>query len=490
MTNISRFFNSFDKVMCVSLEASLERRKHILSLVATHKIKNLEFLGAVTRNDTVVKEYYANGRVKKFPDCFRCGQFECGRDDCNNTLIASQVATFLSYIKLWTEIRKKQITVLIIEDDVVLSTFAEDVCEDILKKNFLSNSGLYSNRPMLLRFGWALCDEHHQYHPFSISTKVRMANPAHAINGAMAGLLLDGFENIDTTVDVYQHRVCTTADNSITCHPPLFYEMSWSTGEVESCIHPKKIRLEYLKKQNRTSTTEYSETVLAIANCRKHTLFRKLLVSGHPRCGTGYTAALLSSCGLQVGHELMLADGIASWMFAVYDQKNPYALDKPSTTRYFTYFKYHIHPVREPRKAVASIITENRHADQSLCFRKKHILKERSIDIQAYTSEVERAVASLVYWTLIIEMQKPDLVFRIEDQSDLLVDFLESKELLQIESSNVVLPAKNINSGKPYKGIVYKNPELTAKDFEGIDAKLLCKLNVYCEKYGYPGFAN
>lgn len=35
---------------------------------------------------------------------------------------------------------------------------------------------------------------------------------------------------------------------------------------------------------------------------------------GHPRCGTHFTASLLTSAGLQVGHERIRRDGMVSWM--------------------------------------------------------------------------------------------------------------------------------------------------------------------------------
>ena len=40
---------------------------------------------------------------------------------------------------------------------------------------------------------------------------------------------------------------------------------------------------------------------------------KKFLITGHPRSGTGYAAALFSANGYDVGHEQMGVHGISSW---------------------------------------------------------------------------------------------------------------------------------------------------------------------------------
>lgn len=108
-------------------------------------------------------------------------------------------------------------------------------------------------------------------------------------------------------------------------------------------------------------------------------------------------------------------------MFAVYDDNNPYALNKLASTRNFTHFEYQIMHVRDPRNSIPSIVTENKYPATSFRFRRRHILKILNVDIEAFNSEIEMAIASLVYWTIIIENQKPTFVFRIEDQTEDLI---------------------------------------------------------------------
>ena len=489
MSYVADFFHSFDKVLCLSLIFSENRRAHIRSLLATHEIENVSFFDAVPASDPLVNEHYQKGLVKSFPDCFRCGKLECGRDDCNNTLIPAQVATFLSYLKLWRYISRKKLgAVLIIEDDIKLTATAEHTCKSIINNDFLHQSELFTNEPRLLRFGWGFCEDHQSQQAFSFASTIKMANPAHAINSEMAKFLIRKFKSIDTTVDIYQHRNCATEQNSSTAYPPIFYEMSWSTGEVDSLIHPKNVRLKYLEKENMSESAEYHEAKQGIQRHRQHTLHRKILAAGHPRCGSSYSSALLKAYGLDVSHEFMGVDGISSWMFAVYDDENPYALNKLASTRYFTHFDVQVQPVRDPRTAIPSIVTENKYSTESFEFRRQHIKIAFGVDISDFDREIEKAVASLVYWAKIIAKQKPDLVFRIEDQAEDLFAFCQQQGLSNRLWDSIELPKKTINRGKPYKGTVHVNPTYSKIEYSRISGELFDQLNDYCELYGYKLF--
>jgi hypothetical protein len=77
-----------------------------------------------------------------------------------------------------------------------------------------------------------------------------MSNPCHAITSAYATALLEQFETVNHTADVFQHQLApVSADHSFTILPPVAYELSWSVGSFDSLIHPKGIRSEYLESQ-------------------------------------------------------------------------------------------------------------------------------------------------------------------------------------------------------------------------------------------------
>jgi hypothetical protein len=105
---------------------------------------------------------------------------------------------------------------------------------------------LETAEPVLVRFGWALSDEHALCSAPILTQDIKMANPCYAINSVMAKYLLESLEEISTTSDVYLHRIIGSTVNHYTVMPPPVYELSWSTGEMISEIRPKEKRVEYL----------------------------------------------------------------------------------------------------------------------------------------------------------------------------------------------------------------------------------------------------
>ena len=129
-TAVQKFFESFDHVYCLSLPRCKERRLHIQQLFETYNITNFSFVDAIDSDSDDVAFAYKNKQVLSFPMCFRCNKLTCGVSDCNNTLIPPQVATFLSYLKLWQQfVNSEYQTVLIVEDDIKFVSNIERRCE-------------------------------------------------------------------------------------------------------------------------------------------------------------------------------------------------------------------------------------------------------------------------------------------------------------------------------------------------------------------------
>lgn len=79
---------------------------------------------------------------------------------------------------------------------------------------------------------------------------------------------------------------------------------------------------------------------------------RLLLVTGCPRSGTKYIASLLHELGLDIRHEAMGRDGIASWCMATHASAAPYGpalADQPFDAIY--------HQVRNPLHVIPSMTT-------------------------------------------------------------------------------------------------------------------------------------
>ncbi|WP_243470695.1 hypothetical protein [Ruegeria denitrificans] len=249
---------------------------------------------------------------------------------------------------------------------------------------------------------------------------------------------------------------------------------------MDSQIHPKKNRLAFLAAHNRVD--EHTEHEQRLRRHVQRMFSRPILCVGHPRTGTGYVAELCTKSGLDIGHETDGADGISSWMFAVDADENPWALDPIARTRRALHWRILIQTVRDPATAIPSIMRENEHAPASYSFRRDHIKSETGIDLDDFNTEAERAIASLCLWAQIIREQKPDFVFRIEHDSEALIDFLHDtgfdvhKEKLDLEP---------VNAEKLYKGVHYEKPKVADTDWGKIGPVPKKLLQEYCTLYGY-----
>ena len=482
------FAQYFDGIFCLSLPSSTDRRQHIERHFRELGIEGYEFFDATGSDDPAVAAMYESGKVARYPPCFRCGALACGRDDCNNVLIPAQVATFVSFMNLWRHILEARVeTALIVEDDVVFVDYAPRIAEMIVEHRLLDQVGIRREEPLLLRLGWAAGPDHRTTGRVDFKPNhIKMSDPCHALNRAMAAKLLDSFEKVDTTVDIFIHqRVGSTVAN-FTLFPPLAAELSWSFGAVDSLIHPKSVRVAYLKKHHPERVQEIEATIQALRTHVKHVAYRPLLAIGHPRCGSGYMGQLLKAYGLDVGHERMGKDGISSWMFAVEEEENPFALNSLAATRKNKHFGHVIHFVRDPRTAIPSILRENRNSQISYAFRRRHILKTYKIDLDDAGSEVEKALLSYIYWNRIIEEQKTDIMVRVEDAEDTTLRFLKAIDIVAKDRSIDSLPPKDVNRQKLYQGKLPERPDLSDEDWQSVSNLHKSEINEMCQRFGYP----
>lgn len=481
------FAQQFDGVFCLSLPSSTDRRRHIESHFRDVGIERYQFFDATGKDDPAVAALYESGKVARYPPCFRCGALACGRDDCNNVLIPAQVATFISFMNLWRHILEAEVeTALIVEDDVLFADYAPRLSKLIVEHQLLEQVGLRRKEPLLLRLGWAAGSDHRPAGRVEFKPNhIKMSDPCHALNRAMAAKLLDSFERVDTTVDIFVHQRVGSEVANFTLFPPLAAELSWSLGAVESLIHPKSIRAAYLQKHHPERSEDIEAAIKAAREHENHILYRDLLLIGHPRCGSGYMSKLLGYYGLEVGHERMGRRGISSWMFAVEDEQNPFALDPLSRSRRNTHFGAVVHFVRDPRTAIPSILRENRHSEKSYAFRRRHIQDAFGVDLDAAQSEVERALLSYVYWNKIVERQPVDLRVRVEEAEAATRAFLEERNWLGPEAEAESPPSKDINALKLYQGKLPERPDLRDEDWQQVANGLKLDIDESCVRYGY-----
>lgn len=210
---------------------------------------------------------------------------------------------------------------------------------------------------------------------------------------------------------------------------------------------------------------------------------RTILAIGHPRCGSGSTAAFMRACGFDTGHEEMGQDGISSWMFAAHSVSVPYGGESPlSWSPLNTRFDVVIQHLRNPFDAIPSIIAENR-TPPSYEFRRSHIRDAFEFDIAQFDSELDRAVASYLFWNKLIELRNPDFVFRIEDQGPELRAFLAAR-FPQRMAAGAEIPMPRENGFEAHFGMA-ERPEPSSESWRTLIAPLRNALEAFCATYGY-----
>lgn len=120
-------------------------------------------------------------------------------------------------------------------------------------------------------------------------------------------------------------------------------------------------------------------------------------ITAHPRSGTGFAAKTLQSCDLDVGHEKLGSDGIASWMWLPKDPKVPFGDGYIDTE-----FERSCFLIRNPLECIASVaFTEV----ASLPFRCRYA------DISEYSiNPLEQAIDSIFSWCQMAEDQGLEFV--------------------------------------------------------------------------------
>ncbi|WP_424833007.1 hypothetical protein [Ruegeria sp.] len=193
---------------------------------------------------------------------------------------------------------------------------------------------------------------------------------------------------------------------------------------------------------------------------------------GHPRCGTGFTASLISKSGLDVGHEIVGENGIISWMLPGEKYRNPFHDAIGPLNGFAKIFLV----ARSPFASIPSIVPENRRG-KSLRFRRQ-VLRERlgtdPIGGDNSASDVVRAVASYVNWFELCLTFKPKIIFRVDrDDNAILSDFLDHAVL---QTGSV-----NRNSRPEARGKAVSPEELV----QHIPDDLLSRLLTLSETLGY-----
>jgi hypothetical protein len=190
-----------------------------------------------------------------------------------------------------------------------------------------------------------------------------------------------------------------------------------------------------------------------------------LLITGCGRSGTQYIATRLSAIGIDIGHECIGRNGIASWPMAINADQLPWG---PSRKNFL--FSHCYHQVRHPLAVIESAHT---FLDRSWNF----ILS--FIPCKANEPMLVRCAKYWLYWNRFAE-ENANLTYRIEDIENILpqlLDRLGHSPRTQVGK----LPDKNRNTRRDRQNY----PAIGWDDLKSADLSLYKAIAEQAEHYGY-----
>ena len=204
---------------------------------------------------------------------------------------------------------------------------------------------------------------------------------------------------------------------------------------------------------------------------------KKLLVTGCARSGTRYIATVLKKCGMDIGHETLGNDGIASWGMVVESEKFPWGLGRNGLE-----FEHIFHQVRDPLKSISSIYTTE--GPKSWGF-----ITSQVPEISLNDPYIVRAAKYWYYWNSMAE-KLAEWTYRVED-IDTVWDEYERRLGMQLDRSIVkeVTPDVNSRNGKPTRCDYISTGEPTSFSWDDLkqqlDPELYENIRSLAKKYGY-----
>ena len=474
------------KTYCLTLANDRERQLSAVSELSQIGLREFEFVVGVVATDDLVEEYLKQQKVFCFPPCFRCGKKDCGDKSCNNILTPTQVAVALSYRKIFKRIIDESVDIaLLIEDDIKFFPYAKQLMEQALSSQSLNELGANTDKPVLIRLtepcNLEKIDEFktRNVENYSFDKNVVMSNPCFIVNTAFAKLAHAELNVINHTADVIIHKNLNDKANCWTLNPPLVHDKSWATGELPSRVHPKQIRIDYLKSSGQGKSDKLTEAQTAFDNHIQKAHHRKLRIIGSPRCGSHYVSKFLAHNDIDIGHEQLGNDGACAWMLAASDDNYPYIVDKAMRSDYFLSFDKTLIYARSPEAAIPSLIVENQKAPLSYDFRRKKIFEAFGVDIDLLPNAIARAAASYAYWYKISLKHKHQGVLQVEN---LLAD---ATTIFDRDFIEPVLSDKERGHSKPYLGQVYPPTKLPNDWKQHLTTSISAVLYEVSEALGY-----
>lgn len=238
----------------------------------------------------------------------------------------------------------------------------------------------------------------------------------------------------------------------------------WQWYQAEEDLRKKMID-DYLSLLTKSLKVKFDDGIIKTININNKGS-KLILGLGHPRTGTGYTAKLLQSWGLDVQHERIGEHGTVDWTLVPGGKSIWQDVDFREWD-----WNHIIYCVRDPKQTIPSLVYTEDIKTESINFRIKH-------GTQIHHNKIVTAINSILKWDDLISNIQPDFIFRIEDQAEDLFNYLNGMCLdLKWNESHINIK-NNTREHLSWDDLI--------SEVGYIPSLYKSKINKYCEKYGYP----
>lgn len=246
---INDWTDFFEDIIILNLERSSERKEKMEKEFEKAGIKKYRFFKGIDYTDPIIQKIREDGTINKsFFLCVRCHKKRCGCLLPKNGFLDTELANWLSFVKIMEDIYEKGLkNALIFEDDIEFMKNGVSNLNTFFKSNFISKYNINIEKPYLLRLGTgynkAWFEMNNQ--PF-LKKELTMANRCFCVNRQYIELFLSYWKPIVCTSDMFIHKVLNEKTKGQiqdwTLFPVPIYDISWGPKKkINSLIRDVKI---------------------------------------------------------------------------------------------------------------------------------------------------------------------------------------------------------------------------------------------------------
>lgn len=282
----------------------------------------------------------------------------------------------------------------------------------------------------------------------------------------------------------HETRIYAQRENHINLHPKTFRDRKLPLCEIDSVATRKETEKNFCYS-DMSGTRDILPLLRTdfFSDRIRQDMSSRLLVTGHPRCASGFVASFLSACDVKLGHERYARDGICSWLHACSDVASPWGDPRLPDESFPNVLAY----ARDPMSAMASIALENCQA-LSFRYRRFNIMRSFNVDITTFETPLARAVCSYIYWYKLVFEMRPAGVIRVESITEdvaklqpFLASVIGNFDTDQVEAINVATLKRNDSQAK----FTIQKPHFSECDWEQVPDLLIAELCEVATKLGY-----